>query len=233
MITNDIELTLAVSSDHSATFAICENKDFGAMREFCLLSYLRFVHGYACWAIDSRIPLIQVTLPIDRPPHGDIYESLFAAPVNFNSSRASFCFESKYLTLAHQRDEPALMAMLKRPLPLSILPYRRDRLLVQRVRNVMNGAMLEANDAYAVARRLNVSTRTMYRQLRDEGTSLQRIKDEVRRERAMELLGRVDKPIKQIALTIGFSSEKSFARAFRDWTGETPDTYRKRITAHL
>ncbi len=60
---------------------------------------------------------------------------------------------------------------------------------------------------------------------------LQALQDEVRRERAIDLLCRTDKPIKQVALEVGFSDEKSFARAFREWTGEPPGAYRHRTAS--
>ena len=68
--------------------------------------------------------------------------------------------------------------------------------------------------------------RTLYRQLHDEGTSLQALKDEARRDKALDLLRRTEKPIKQIAQAVGFRNEKSFARAFRSWTGSAPTAYR-------
>jgi AraC-like DNA-binding protein len=44
-----------------------------------------------------------------------------------------------------------------------------------------------------------VSSRTLHRQLKDEGATLQGLKDEVRRARATELLLRTTRPIKQVA----------------------------------
>jgi AraC-like DNA-binding protein len=231
LLIDDIEITLAISPDRVATVAIDEHRNFGKMRELCLLTYLRFVHGYACWAIDSRIPLLHVGLPIESPLHSASYARMFPGPVEFNQARASFSFEEKYLGLAHQRDEPALRIMLQRPLPLTILLYRRDRLLVQRIRKLLATSSEEMNDAEAVARHLHISSRTMYRQLHDEGTSFQRIKDEVRRERAIHLLTNTNKQIKQIAMSLGYSSDKSFTRAFRTWSGETPQDYRSRATS--
>ena len=73
---------------------------------------------------------------------------------------------------------------------------------------------------------LNVSPRTLHRQLRDEGASLQAIKDQVRHERACDLLLRTAKPIKQVAQAVGFQNEKSFIRAFKGWTGKTPAEFR-------
>lgn len=228
LMTDDIELTLSISSDRIATVSIQENRDFGEMREFCLLSYLRFVHGYACWAIDSRIPLLSIGFPFTPPHHADIYPLLFPGPVKFNVTRTCFSFDAKYLSLPHQRDENALRVMLQRPLPLTILQYRRDRLLVQRVRKLLISSVTDINDAETAAQQLHVSTRTMSRQLHEEGTSFQSLKDEIRRDRAIRLLCSTDKLVKQIALSVGFSSEKSFARAFKHWTGDTPRDYRRR-----
>jgi len=64
--------------------------------------------------------------------------------------------------------------------------------------------------------------------LREEGASLQALKDEVRRQRAIELLQRTQRPIKQVAQAVGFVNEKSFIRAFKAWTGISPGEWRGR-----
>jgi len=63
--------------------------------------------------------------------------------------------------------------------------------------------------------------------LREEGASLQTLKDSVRRERAIDLLLRTHKPIKQVAQAAGFQNEKSFIRAFKTWSGQTPAEFRR------
>jgi crotonobetaine/carnitine-CoA ligase len=101
--------------------------------------------------------------------------------------------------------------------------HRRDRLLAQRARERLKRG---PHSAASLAEELNLSTRTLYRRLHAEGTSLQALKDEARRDKAIELLRRTDKSIKQIAQAVGFQSEKSFARAFQSWTGSAPTSYR-------
>ena len=142
----------------------------------------------------------------------------------FNAARAGFSFDAQYLALPLRRDERALRQMLQRALPLTVLQYRRDRLLVARVRELLRADHATAD---ALARALHISTRTLYRQLQEEGASLQALKDSVRRERAIELLTRTQRPLKQIALAVGFRNEKSFARAFRCWTGKAPSAFRQ------
>jgi AraC-like DNA-binding protein len=48
----------------------------------------------------------------------------------------------------------------------------------------------------------------------------------VRRDLASDLLLRTQRPIKQIAVEVGFQNEKSFMRAFKAWTGRTPEEFR-------
>jgi AraC-like DNA-binding protein len=226
LLTDDVTLSLQVAGG-VATLSIAEHRPLGALREFCLVTLLRYLHGYACWAIDSRIPLREARFPFAAPAHADAYPLMFCDTVHFGAAQAGYCFDERYLALPLQRDERALRTMLKRALPLTVLQYRRDRLLGQRVRELLRARPNETTSAQALAALLNVSSRTLHRQLHEEGASLQALKDEVRRAEAIEQLRRTQRPIKQIALAIGFRNEKSFARAFRQWTGQTPGAFRE------
>ena len=53
----------------------------------------------------------------------------------------------------------------------------------------------------------------------------------MRKSRAIDLLHRSDRPIKQVAQAAGFASEKSFIRAFRSWTGQSPAEFRRSARA--
>ena len=188
------------------------------MREFCLVSVLRNIHGLACWLVDSRIALLGAQFPFAAPAHASAYAVLFSGPTSFDSGPACICFDAQYLKLPLRRDEKALQQMLQHALPLTVLQYRRDRLLVQRVRQTLASHAQQTHSAEALAALLNVSPRTLHRQLKEEGATLQGLKDEVRQGRAIELLHRTDRPIKQVAEAAGFRNEKSFIRAFKGWT---------------
>lgn len=84
-----------------------------------------------------------------------------------------------------------------------------------------------------VARRMNISPRTLIRRLRAAGTSFQREIDAIRRQRAIEQLRRVSVPMSSIAEALGFADSASFAKAFRRWTGVSPSTYRKSCVPSL
>ena len=226
LITDDIALTLTVNQG-SASLSIIEWRDLGEVREFCLVSVLRNVLGLACWLIDSRIPLQGAQFAFAAPAHQSVYAVLFSGPSQFETAPTAIRFDARYLALPLRRDELALQHMLQRALPLTVLQYRRDRLLVQRVRQVLANELTQAHHAEALAALLHLSTRTLHRQLKEEGASLQTLKDEVRLGRSRELLLRTERPIKQVAQAAGFRNEKSFIRAFRSWTGQSPAEFRR------
>ncbi|BCO29626.1 HTH-type transcriptional regulator [Rhodoferax lithotrophicus] len=226
LIADDITLTLS-SAGPLATLTITEHRDLHTLREFCLVSVLRNFLGLACWLVDSRIPLTGAQFPFAAPAHRDAYSVLFSAPALFGQAQAAIEFDASYLTLPLRRDETALRQMLKRALPLTVLQYRRDRLLVQRVRQALLTQPNATHSADDLAAVLNLSARTLHRQLKEEGASLQNLKDEVRKQRAQDLLLRTTRPIKQVADAAGFQNEKSFMRAFKGWTGQSPAEFRK------
>ena len=82
----------------------------------------------------------------------------------------------------------------------------------------------------AAARALFMSGRTLSRRLGVEHTSFQRVKDEMRRDLAIQQLVKTRTSVDEIALLVGFDNTPAFHRAFRKWTGSTPGTYRRQTT---
>jgi AraC-like DNA-binding protein len=226
LLTDDIALELMVDKHH-ASLALHEQHDLGSMREFCTVSVLRNALGVASWLTDSRIDLSRTELHFAAPHHHASYRVLFDGPTQFDAPLSRISFDTGYLQLPVRRDEAALQRMLQRALLLTVRPYRRDRLLVEKVRQALAEQPQATRNAEDLAALLHMSPRTLHRQLQDEGASLQQLKDSVRRERAMHLLLKTKKPIKQIAAEVGFANDKSFMRAFRTWTDQTPDELRR------
>jgi AraC-like DNA-binding protein len=226
LLTDDIRLALT-QSEGLAHIELNEQHDLNGLREFCTVSVLRNALGVACWLTDSRIPLDTTDLHFAPPLHVDSYRVLFDGPVRFDAPLSQLSFDAGYLQLPVRRDEAALQRMLQRALLLTVRPYRRDRLLVEKVRQTLAEHPEHSRNAEDLAAWLNLSPRTLHRQLKEEGASLQALKDSVRRDTAVDLLLRTQRPIKQIAAEVGFQNEKSFMRAFKGWTDTTPESFRK------
>ena len=197
------------------------------LQEFCHITLLRNMLGFASWAVDSRLSLHSASFAFTKPAHAAAYDVLFQCPVTFGASHTHMTLASNYLDLPLRRDELALNTMLQRALPLTVRHYRRDRLLVQQVQQLL-GSDRPAPTADDLANQLNMSTRSLYRQLQEEGASWQQLKTQHAMTLARLALLTHNWPIKQVASHCGFANEKSFMRAFRQHTGHSPAAFRHR-----
>jgi len=77
-----------------------------------------------------------------------------------------------------------------------------------------------------VASRLAVSRRTLQRHLSNEGTTFQEILDGLREKLARHYLSKSEYSSAQVAFLLGYEDPNSFSRAFRSWTGQTPEGVR-------
>jgi AraC-like DNA-binding protein len=75
---------------------------------------------------------------------------------------------------------------------------------------------------------LGLSARSLHRQLAAEGTSYQRVLDQLRRDEAIRQAVDAARPFKAIAAAVGFGDPRAFRRAFKRWTGATPRQFRRR-----
>lgn len=71
-----------------------------------------------------------------------------------------------------------------------------------------------------------VSPRTLQRRLNEEDTSFNRLRDEVRFEKARQLLAHPDLSVLDVSHSVGYQNLPHFTRAFRRWSGLTPTRYR-------
>ena len=233
LLSDDLVLHLQTQGDTSCLWVEEARPLAAGTRDLALLTTLRQVHGLACWMIDAPIPVLEAGFPGAGPAYRDAYAGLFARPVHFGAHLASLRLPTSYLALPLHRDEAATRDMLGRAVELMLKPYERERTLMQRARQLMLQPALGPVTADTLARELNLSPRSLHRHLAQEGTSLQQIKDAVRRDQAIALLNRSSLPLKRIASQLSFSGEKSFIRAFRRWTGTTPTVWRQRARPPL
>lgn len=82
-----------------------------------------------------------------------------------------------------------------------------------------------------IAKKLALSKRTLQRRIEAEGTSFQQILNATRAELARHYLEKTTLPAAEISFLLGFDEANSFYRAFKLWTGTTPDHMRHAQTS--
>ena len=89
------------------------------------------------------------------------------------------------------------------------------------IRDIVNPPTLGA-----IAKLLNVSDRSLRRQLREQDISFRGLLDELRMQIALKYLRTTTLANEDIALALGFSDAANFRRAFRRWTNKSPSDIR-------
>ncbi len=195
---------------------------------FAYRTFWILVHGITCWLVGRRIPLRRVDFRCAPPRHGADYGLFFGAPVRFDQPQSVLAFDVDFLKLPAIRDEKALKEFLRRAPANILVRYRHDAGLAARVR-----ARLQVDppaswpDAETMAQRLHIAASSLRRKLREEGETYRDIRDELRRELAIEWLINSSRGVGEIAADLGFSEPSAFHRAFRKWTGMRPGAFRR------
>lgn len=164
-----------------------------------------------------------------RPANISEHARIFRCPVEFDQDGTAITFPNSAMdlpTLSGGEDD--LVRLLERHTEhlLSKLPARGG--FSARVRAAIT-PLLAASDVSIdrIAAELQSSPRSIQRKLRDEGTTYQRVLDDLRKEVATEYLSQRAHSIAEVALLLGFSDQTAFHRAFVRWTGRTPGDVRR------
>ena len=186
-------------------------------------------HRLCSWMVGSFIDLaaVHVDYPLAGIPQD--YIDSFRSPVYFNQGACQLRFHSRYLALPIVRNETDLDRMLE-TFPAELL--RSDATAdstAAKVRGLLgNDFSRSLPGLEEIATRLHTTTATLHRRLRSEGTSYQMIKDQCRRDAAIALIRRHPATGSEIAEQLGFSDASTFFRAFKKWTGMTPQEFTRR-----
>ena len=190
------------------------------------MSLLAIAHRLAGWAIGQNISLDAVNLNHSRPEHAAAYNLLFRAPIHFDRSENSIAFSANYLDMPITQDEQSLEKFLQhRGASLMASPDNRNSYVARVINLVKANVAGDFPEFEWVAGELHTTIGTLRRRLREEGTSYQQLKDDLRRDTAIFNLTRGKSSIEEVAESVGFSEPTSFFRAFKRWTGVTPRAY--------
>lgn len=172
---------------------------------------------------------MQVELARPKPADPGAYKRFFAAPVKFAAARGSIIYEQAGFLAPLEQSDARLAEMLRQHAEtrMARLPPRSS--LVELVRSRLREQCERDGPSLSkVVAELRMSERTLNRRLQASGTQFRTLLEDIRRERAQQLLLDAGLGISEIAQRLGFSDATAFGRAFRRWHGMSPSQYRAR-----
>lgn len=161
----------------------------------------------------------------DEPTHAQSYRAFFRVPVVFGHPRTEVHVDAAMLELPMRMADSAMSdfftATIEALLEKTVATSTADE--VRRL--IAEGLRGEAPALEDIARELGTSARTLRRRLADEGTTFHDLLDRTRFALAREHLTRGRLSLAEIAFFTGFSEASAFHRAFRRWSGSTPQAF--------
>ena len=160
----------------------------------------------------------------------DRYAKTFGSEVLFNQNHNCLVFSEDLLGMPLSSGDPKLLAILREHADAQMQRWKTNENLIDQAKLIISTS-LETKDAGAevLAKMLHITTRTLNRHLRQNGTNYKRLREEVILEIAKQSLAETDASITVIGGKLGFSESSAFIRAFKRMTGTTPAAYRKEV----
>jgi AraC-like DNA-binding protein len=171
----------------------------------------------------------EVTVPHGPPTRTTDALAFFHAPIRNGAEVASLEFPAEVLRREMVGADAGLFPILVRHAEecLAKLPALADDTLgeVRRlVASMLGNTTITIED---VAARMTTSVRTVQRQLHEHGQSFKHLVDDVRATMAQRHLADPQVTMTEAAFLLGYSDLSSFSRAFRRWTGQSAQEYRR------
>lgn len=226
LVLDDLHFEL-VSGQDRVSVLIHPRTDAVRQQRFTQEVMLKLVHGMASWLAGRKLPLAGIDMAFEPPPYASDYVYLYPGPAQFNRSLTAIHFDRHWLEGPVRQDAGTIREFLSRAPADWMFVSLAERIVSHRVREHLESRLAVATRIDDTARALLMSCRTLARRLDEEGTSFQLIKDELRRDVAIQLLTQSALPPADIGLRTGFEDPTTFYRAFKRWTGCSPGVYRR------
>jgi AraC-like DNA-binding protein len=209
-----------------STFAIhvLHNRLHPESAEFLLASAVSFARQLSS---ASGGPL-EVRFTHRRPEDPRYLERFFRCPVHFESWQNGYSFDTATLSSPVRGHDPERLATLQREADALLADltapgaFRRDVISAIAREIAAGDPSIER-----VATRLGLHPKALTRRLGNEGSSYRQLLDEVRLRLARRYLEQPEISVTEIAFRLAYSEKSAFNRAFKRWTGQAPESFRR------
>ncbi len=169
--------------------------------------------------LGRQIVPASVRMRLPAPADADVYHNFFGVEVQFDAPQTDIVFERSIegepLPKANRKLQLASIRYCEEVIESQTLPMTFEA----RVRAILEEGL--SLDLEAVAKHFGISSRQLRRHLANESTSFRGIQLKLKFGRAQALL-QSGMSVSQVALQLGYTSQASFSRAFKKYTGKSP-----------
>lgn len=189
--------------------------------ELTEVTFARLVCGPRRFTDELALGAIEFTHP--APSYAAEYDRIFQAPVRFDSDRNAMQLDEGWLTHPVALTPSYVFGILTEKADDLLASLKAQTTIRSDVESLLMSVLHSGDVSVSrIAEEMSMSRQTLYRKLRDEGTTFKQVLDELRRKLALDYIDGGKVSVNQAAYLTGFSDPSAFSRAFRRWTGKSP-----------
>jgi AraC-like DNA-binding protein len=171
--------------------------------------------------------VLEVQVTHAEPPHGAAYRAFFGVPVRFGAPWNALRLHEERLTWPILTQPRYVFGIFSARAQALLDRLERSKTVRGRVESLLLPILHSGEANFSrVAGGMGLSRDTLYRKLRAEGVTFEKVLDALRRELALDYLGGGKLSVHETAYLVGFSDAAAFSRAFKRWTGRNPSAFR-------
>ncbi|TWC14529.1 MULTISPECIES: AraC family transcriptional regulator [unclassified Pseudomonas] len=190
--------------------------------EFCMVSLKVTCNDL----LGHPLPLRAARFEHPAPDYHACYGAHFDCPVRFDAVDNAFAFDRHWLDHPLPLADPITHHTMVERCRKQNIEFTGRQAWLGRIRQLLAAQLDAAPGLEGLAEQMNCSARTLRRHLKDSGCSYQELLDDLRFERAKQMLCEDQIPIHRIAELLGFSETASFRHAFVRWSGVAPSQFK-------
>lgn len=195
-------------------------------------TFARMVCGGRRFAPASLVKEVRVTHP--APSYRDEYDRVFQVPVTFGSDRNALALDHAWESFRVALQPRYVFGILSERADALQKKLEDSKTVRGRVESLLM-PLLHTGDVSMdkIANKMALSRQTLFRKLKDEGATFEKVLDELRHKMALDYLNGKKASINEIAYLVGFSEAAAFSRAFKRWTGKSPRAMRNEVQTQI
>jgi len=215
-------------SNGNACYSVTCEKELGPLQSFILDAMLFGCIFMGAQLTGATVPGFRILRRGPEPAYFHRFRPMLPVPVIYGADEDALLIPVNQLSLPIRFSDDQLAESSREQCEKALQQLTEDAGFACRVRRVIETSYPFPPKLARVAATLFVSERTLKRRLQEESASFQNLVDQVRLERAKELLTTTSMNLGQIAEALGYADAANFTRAFKRWTDSSPSRYRTR-----
>jgi len=215
-----------LTTKYGKLFMVDRRKNPNAVPEFTESAFVSLVCGPRRFLAQPHVLAVHVTHP--APAYADEYERIFQCPVHFSAEWNAMELHPQIAEWEVAQTPRYVFGILAKHADGLLAELDAEKHLRGRVETLLMPILHQGDvSADIIAGQLGFSRQTLFRKLREERTTFTEILDGLRQRVAKLYLQGQSASVNETAYLVGFSDPSSFSRAFKRWTGHSPNEFRQ------